>query len=116
MMRKNTFRSGQKRLVITKHFREKWTERYGYCVGEREIEVILSRSALAQRCERIQHVVKPSVYVDFTRKLCVLVDETPGHSVRVITFLNDQDMSGEPAGKNRSLFVPLSQMVEHVRA
>jgi len=114
IMRKNTYRLTRKRIAITKHFEEKWRERYGYCPGEREIEGILVHAALAQRSKRValanggvSH--EPSIYVDFDRCICLLVDETPHNSVRLITFLDPADMNGK---QERRLFVPLREALE----
>lgn len=113
-MRKNYHRRQRcrKRLVITKHFCDKWRDRYGYAPGESEISGILERSVLAQRCRRVNHDVMPAVYVDFDRNVCVLVDETPGASSRMITFLSDQDMNSKVGSGDG--FVPLAEIVEHV--
>ena len=97
MARKNTYRRGRKRLVLTKHLLEKWAERYGAEPSEAEIHRILECGALACQSMRMAYPDgrrwnSPGVYIDFEKGICLLTDETPHNSVRVFTFLDGEDM------------------------
>ena len=108
-MRKNQYRRGGKRLVLTKHLVEKWSERYGVEPTEREIEEILECGALACQSMRMAYPDgrrwnSPGVYIDFKRGICLLTDETPHNSIRVFTFLDVSDMArAETQGRGENI-------------
>lgn len=103
-MRKNRYRTGRKRIVLTQHLKEKWVERFGLEPSEADIVGILQRGALASESRAMAYPdgrrwVSPGMYIDFERQVALLTDETPQNSVRVITFLSREDMR---AGRGRT--------------
>lgn len=84
------------KLRLSKHFKEKWAERYGREPRVEEIREVIAASAWASKCRYIDYKVNCppyrvlAIYVNFTVKVAIKVDVIAGI---VVTFVDARDAS-----------------------
>ena len=84
------------KLILSKHFIDKWRERYGYDPKRAEIVGIIRESAWLQKCQPMQYPdgipwVSAALFVHFDRNLALKVDFT---THKVLTLVDPSDMPG----------------------